>query len=388
MLELLFLLLPIAAGYGWYMGRRSVRQDTQKQSNQFSRQYVAGLNYLLSDESDKAVDLFIQLLEVDSETIETHLSLGNLFRQRGEVDRAIKIHQNLVTRQLTREQRQLALQELARDFLAAGLLDRAEALWNELCEDSDYEETALAQLLIIHQQLRDWDKAIDVAVRLQKYQGKKLADPISHFYCEQAESALRDGDESMGRAKLKRALGVNPACARASLRLAELAMVAQDYDQAGKDLLRVFEQDMDFASEAIPHLTECYQRQGRSLELIPLLEQAVEDHAGVSVTLALAKLVEERDGLNQARALVLRQLRRHPSMKGFYQLVGFQLASAEEGPAKESLELLQQLVGDQIKIKSTHKCRQCGFATHSLFWQCPSCRQWGSIKPIRGLDGE
>lgn len=207
MLELLFLLLPIAAGYGWYMGRRSVRQDTQKQSNQFSRQYVAGLNYLLSDESDKAVDLFIQLLEVDSETIETHLSLGNLFRQRGEVDRAIKIHQNLVTRQLTREQRQLALQELARDFLAAGLLDRAEALWNELCEDSDYEETALAQLLIIHQQLRDWDKAIDVAVRLQKYQGKKLADPISHFYCEQAESALRDGDESMGRAKLKRALG-------------------------------------------------------------------------------------------------------------------------------------------------------------------------------------
>lgn len=260
MLELLFLLLPIAAGYGWYMGRRSVRQDTQKQSNQFSRQYVAGLNYLLSDESDKAVDLFIQLLEVDSETIETHLSLGNLFRQRGEVDRAIKIHQNLVTRQLTREQRQLALQELARDFLAAGLLDRAEALWNELCEDSDYEETALAQLLIIHQQLRDWDKAIDVAVRLQKYQGKKLADPISHFYCEQAESALRDGDESMGRAKLKRALGVNPACARASLRLAELAMVAQDYEQAGKDLLRVFEQDMDFASEAIPHLTECYQR--------------------------------------------------------------------------------------------------------------------------------
>ncbi|HAU4904027.1 TPA: lipopolysaccharide assembly protein LapB, partial [Aeromonas hydrophila] len=350
--------------------------------------YVAGLNYLLSDESDKAVDLFIQLLEVDSETIETHLSLGNLFRQRGEVDRAIKIHQNLVTRQLTREQRQLALQELARDFLAAGLLDRAEALWNELCDDSDYEETALAQLLIIHQQLRDWDKAIDVAVRLQKFQGKKLAEPISHFYCEQAESALREGDKPAGLAKLKRALSVNPACARASLRLAELAMAAGEYEQASKDLLRVFEQDIDFASEAIPSLNECYQRLGRAHDLIPLLEQAVEDHAGVSVTLALAKLVEERDGLSQARALVLRQLRRHPSMKGFYQLVGFQLASAEEGPAKESLELLQQLVGEQIKIKSTHKCRQCGFATHSLFWQCPSCRQWGSIKPIRGLDGE
>ena len=387
MLELLFLLLPIAAGYGWYMGRRSVRQDTQQQSNQFSRQYVAGLNYLLSDESDKAVDLFIQLLEVDSETIETHLSLGNLFRQRGEVDRAIKIHQNLVARQLTREQRQLALQELARDFLAAGLLDRAEALWKELCEDSDFEETALAQLLIIHQQLRDWDKAIEVAIRLQKFQGKKLAEPISHFYCEQAESALRDGDKGAGIAKFKRALAAHPACARASLRLADLSMEGK-YEEASKDLLRVFEQDMDFASEAMPRLLDCYQQLGRTQELIPLLEKAVEDHAGVSVTLALANLVEARDGLSQARALVLRQLRRHPSMKGFYQLVGFQLASAEEGPAKESLELLQQLVGEQIKIKSTHKCRQCGFATHSLFWQCPSCRQWGSIKPIRGLDGE
>jgi lipopolysaccharide biosynthesis regulator YciM len=388
MLELLFLLLPIAAGYGWYMGRRSVRQDTQKQSNEFSRQYVAGLNYLLSDESDKAVDLFIQLLEVDSETIETHLSLGNLFRQRGEVDRAIKIHQNLVTRQLTREQRQLALQELARDFLAAGLLDRAEALWNELCDDSDFEETALAQLLIIHQQLRDWDKAIDAAVRLQKFQGKKLAAPISHFYCEQAEIALREGNTGEGLAKLNRARSINPACARASLRLADHAMAQGEYEQAGKELLRVFEQDMDFASEAMPKLLVCYQQLGRTPALIPLLEKAVEDHAGVSVTLALAKLVEERDGLSQARSLVLRQLRRHPSMKGFYQLVGFQLASAEEGPAKESLELLQQLVGAQIKIKSTHKCRQCGFATHSLFWQCPSCRQWGSIKPIRGLDGE
>ena len=199
---------------------------------------------------------------------------------------------------------------------------------------------------------------------------------------------MREGDKPAGLAKLKRALSVNPACARASLRLAELAMAAGEYEQASKDLLRVFEQDIDFASEAIPSLNECYQRLGRAHDLIPLLEQAVEDHAGVSVTLALAKLVEERDGLSQARALVLRQLRRHPSMKGFYQLVGFQLASAEEGPAKESLELLQQLVGEQIKIKSTHKCRQCGFATHSLFWQCPSCRQWGSIKPIRGLDGE
>ena len=168
-----------------------------------------------------------------------------------------------------------------------------------------------------------------MAVRLQKFQGKKLAEPISHFYCEQAESALREGDKPAGLAKLKRALSVNPACARASLRLAELAMAAGEYEQASKDLLRVFEQDIDFASEAIPSLNECYQRLGRAHDLIPLLEQAVEDHAGVSVTLALAAGRRARRP-ESARALVLRQLRRHPSMKGFYQLVGFQLASAEE----------------------------------------------------------
>lgn len=127
MLELLFLLLPIAAGYGWYMGNRSARQQRQKETNHLSRQYVAGLNLLLSDQSDKAVDHFIELLQVDSDTIDTHLALGNLFRRRGEVDRAIKIHQNLIARpNLTIDQRNIALQQLAKDYMVSGILDRAE----------------------------------------------------------------------------------------------------------------------------------------------------------------------------------------------------------------------------------------------------------------------
>lgn len=388
MLELLFLLLPIAAGYGWYMGRRSVRQDTQKQSNQFSRQYVAGLNYLLSDQSDKAVDLFIQLLEVDSETIETHLSLGNLFRQRGEVDRAIKIHQNLITRQLTMEQRQLALQELARDFLAAGLLDRAEKLWLELTEDSDFEETALSQLQLIYQQLRDWEKAIGVAERLMKFQGKKLAPTVAHYHCELADTQLRDNQRKQAHARFRKALSVDPGCVRASLGLGWLALGEGDHATAAREFTRVLDQDVDFAGEALGPLCESLEKSGEPERIRPLLQQAQEEKAGFCVTLKLAEYVEREEGRQSASELVLRQLRRTPSLRGFHHLMVLQLRGAEEGQAKESLAMLKDLVGEQIKIKATHKCRQCGFATHSLFWQCPSCRQWGTIKPVRGLDGE
>ena len=150
MLGLLFLLLPVAAAYGWYMGQRSVRQNQQQQANHVSKQYVEGLNLLLSNQSDKAVDLFVELLQVDSETIDTHLALGNLFRQRGEVDRAIRIHQNLIAREgIDIDQKNLALHQLAKDYLAAGLFDRAEALLIELQEEPDYRQLALKQLLSI-----------------------------------------------------------------------------------------------------------------------------------------------------------------------------------------------------------------------------------------------
>lgn len=388
MLELLFLLLPIAAGYGWYMGRRSVRQDTQKQSNEFSRQYVAGLNYLLSDQSDKAVDLFIQLLEVDSETIETHLSLGNLFRQRGEVDRAIKLHQNLITQQLTIEQRQLALQELARDFLAAGLLDRAEKLWLELTEDSDFEETALGQLQLIYQQLRDWDKAIAMAERLQRFVGKKLAPTIAHYHCELADIAQREGERKQANARYRKALSVDPGCVRASMGLGWLAIAEGEHRQAAREFERVLTQDIDFASEVLMPLCESLEKGGESERIAPLLTDAQEKRAGFSVTMRLADSLERSEGPQAASNLVLRQLKRNPSMRGFHHLVGLQLRAAQEGQGRESLAMLQELVGEQLKLKASHQCRQCGFASHSLFWQCPSCRQWGTIKPVRGLDGE
>ncbi|MEL7293610.1 MAG: lipopolysaccharide assembly protein LapB [Pseudomonadota bacterium] len=389
MLEILFLLLPIAAAYGWYMGNRSAQQDKQKQSHQISRQYVTGLNLLLSDQSDKAVDHFIELLQVDNETIDTHLALGNLFRSRGEVDRAIRIHQNLISRSgLTIDQKNIALQQLAKDYMASGFLDRAERIFEQLIEEPDHKEAALQQLVAIYQQTREWSKAIHYANLLVKLGRKRMRASIAHFWCELAMQEKADDNDTIAMQHFKRALEEDPKCVRASIALGKLYLEAEDYQNTIKYLEQVLEQDSDFVSEVLPTLAECYHHLGQEDELLNFLRQCIVSKAGVSAELMLAQLVAKHDGVGAAQELLTRQLVKNPTMKGFYRLMDYHLAEAEEGRAKASLGTLQKLVGEQLKVKPHYRCRKCGFSTHAMYWHCPSCKGWGTIKPIRGLDGE
>jgi len=389
MLEILFLLLPIAAAYGWYMGNRSAQQDKQKHSNQISRQYVTGLNLLLSDQSDKAVDHFIELLQVDNDTIDTHLALGNLFRSRGEVDRAIRIHQNLISRSgLTIDQKNIALQQLAKDYMASGFLDRAEKIFEQLVDEPDHREAALQQLVAIYQQTREWHKAIHYASQLFKLGRKRMRVSIAHFYCEIAMQDQADGERSQAITHFKRALSEDPKCVRASIALGKLYLETEDYQQTIKYMTMVLDQDSEFISEVLPTLADCYHHLGQEDELLNFLRQSIANKAGVSAELMLAQLVAQHDGSAAAQELLTRQLVKNPTMKGFFRLMDYHLMNAEEGRAKESLATLQKLVGEQLKVKPHYRCRKCGFSTHSMYWHCPSCKGWGTIKPIRGLDGE
>lgn len=389
MLEILFLLLPIAAAYGWYMGNRSAQQDKQKQSNQISRQYVTGLNLLLSDQSDKAVDHFIELLQVDNETIDTHLALGNLFRSRGEVDRAIRIHQNLISRSgLTIDQKNIALQQLAKDYMASGFLDRAEKIFEQLVDEPDHREGALQQLVAIYQQTREWNKAIHYASLLVKMGRKRMRTSIGHFWCELAMQEKADGNHSLAIQNFKRALSEDPKCVRASIALGKLYLDDEDYKNTIKYMEMVLDQDSDFISEVLPILADCYHHLDQEDELLNFLRQCIVNKAGVSAELMLAQMVAKHDGAGAAQELLTRQLVKNPTMKGFYRLMDYHLAEAEEGRAKASLGTLQKLVGEQLKVKPHYRCRKCGFSTHSMYWHCPSCKGWGTIKPIRGLDGE
>lgn len=390
MLELLFLLLPVAAAYGWYMGRRSAQHDKQQEANRLSREYVAGVNFLLSNQQDKAVDLFLDMLKEDSNTVEAHLTLGNLFRSRGEVDRAIRIHQALMeSASLTFEQRLLAIQQLGRDYMAAGLYDRAEDMFGQLIDEEDFRISALQQLLIIHQATSDWLKAIDVAEKLVKLGKEKQRIEIAHFYCELALQAMGSDDLDKAMSLLKRAAAADKQCARVSIMVGRIYMAQEEYARAVESLKRVLEQDKELVSETLPMLQECYrylpQQEG---EWADFLRRCVEDNTGATAELMLADIVEQHEGRDVAQLYINRQLQRHPTMRVFYHLMDYHLADAEDGRAKESLVLLRDMVGEQIRTKPRYRCHKCGFTAHSLYWHCPSCRAWASVKPIRGLDGQ
>ncbi|AJQ99615.1 MULTISPECIES: lipopolysaccharide assembly protein LapB [Hafnia] len=389
MLELLFLLLPVAAAYGWYMGRRSAQQDKQQEASRLSREYVAGVNFLLSNQQDKAVDLFLDMLKEDSNTVEAHLTLGNLFRSRGEVDRAIRIHQALMeSASLTFDQRLLAVQQLGRDYMAAGLYDRAEEMFNQLVDEQDFKVSALQQLLIIHQATSDWQKAIDVAEKLVKQGKDQQRIEIAHFYCELSLQAMGSDDLERGMALLKKAASADKNCARVSVMLGRIYIAKDEPAKAVDALAQVLDQDKDLVSEVLPMMHDCYQQLNQPEQWLAFLRRCVEENTGAAAELMLAEVLEQNEGIEAAQVYVGRQLQRHPTMRTFYRLMDYHLAEAEEGRAKESLQLLRDMVGEQIRTKPRYRCMKCGFTAHTMYWHCPSCRAWATIKPIRGLDGQ
>jgi lipopolysaccharide assembly protein B len=389
MLELLFLLLPVAAAYGWYMGRRSAQQDKQQEASRLSREYVAGVNFLLSNQQDKAVDLFLDMLKEDSNTVEAHLTLGNLFRSRGEVDRAIRIHQALMeSASLTFDQRLLAVQQLGRDYMAAGLYDRAEEMFNQLVDEQDFKVSALQQLLIIYQATSDWQKAIDVAEKLVKQGKDQQRIEIAHFYCELSLQVMGSDDLERGMALLKKAASADKNCARVSVILGRIYIAKDEPAKAVEALSQVLDQDKDLVSEVLPMMHDCYQQLNQPEQWVAFLRRCVEENTGAAAELMLAEVLEQNEGIEAAQVYVGRQLQRHPTMRTFYRLMDYHLAEAEEGRAKESLQLLRDMVGEQIRTKPRYRCMKCGFTAHTMYWHCPSCRAWATIKPIRGLDGQ
>lgn len=389
MLELLFLLLPVAAAYGWYMGRRSAQQDKQQEASRLSRDYVAGVNFLLSNQQDKAVDLFLDMLKEDSGTVEAHLTLGNLFRSRGEVDRAIRIHQALMeSASLTYDQRLLAVQQLGRDYMAAGFYDRAEEMFSQLVDETDFRVGALQQLLIIHQATSDWPKAIEVAERLVRMGKDKQRMEIAHFYCELALQAMGSDDLDRAMSLLRKGESADRQSARVSIMMGRIHMAKGEYAKAVGHLQQVLEQDKELVSETLEMLETCYQQLQQPLAWADYLKRCVEENTGAAAELYLSDVIEKDEGGEVAQIYINRQLQRHPTMRVFHRLMDYHLHEAEDGRAKESLMVLRDMVGEQIRTKPRYRCHKCGFTAHALYWHCPSCRAWSSVKPIRGLDGQ
>lgn len=393
MLELLFLLLPIAAAYGWYMGHRSAKRDQDDVSNKLSRDYVTGVNLLLSNQPDKAVDLFLDMLQKQEEEnkIESHsqfeaeLTLGNLYRSRGEVDKALRIHQALErSPNYSFEQKLLAKQQLAKDFMAVGFFDRAENFYIALVDEPEFAENALQQLAVIYQKTKEWKKAINVAEKLAKISYIVNNVELAHYYCEYSLS-ISHTDKEKAKALLQKALEVSPTCVRASILLAEFLIAEQDYQSAVKNLENVLTQNADYVSEILPSLKYCYEQLAQldNFELFLIKASSCNDS---EVDLALVDLIVKKDGISAAQGKLYQRLTQNPSTFLFHRFIQYQIDTAEQGRAKESLILLHKMVGERIKQGFDYRCTNCGYQTHKLVWCCPSCRQWESIKPIRGIE--
>ncbi|QKT04788.1 lipopolysaccharide assembly protein LapB [Ectothiorhodospiraceae bacterium 2226] len=382
---LLFLLLPAAAYTGWRVGRRGGGTDARR-ADGLTAAYYQGLNYLLDEQPDKAIEVFVNMIEVDRDTVEMHLALGSLFRRRGEVDRAIRVHQNLIARPtLAKAQREQALHELGEDYMRAGLFDRAEALFTELARSTKYRDRALRQLSCIYQQEKDWHQAIDATSRLEQLTGQReLRAEIAHFYCELAEQARQENEPKEALRLLRRALATDGSCVRATLLEAELALAEGNCKGAFGALRRVEQQDPHYLPEAVEPLMQCAQPPQSSKEVRQYLLGLLERQKSVSVLLAAAELVRETRGQEEAAALIAHHLRGRPSVRGIHRLIELHL----QAEARDDLKMLRDVTTRLLAEKPVYRCQRCGFNGKALHWLCPGCKSWGTVKPIQGLEGE
>jgi lipopolysaccharide assembly protein B len=381
--EWLLLLLPVAAASGWWAARRSDARNCASASTA-DPSFFRGLNYLLDEQPDKAIDVFLKLAEVDGETAETHLALGSLFRRRGEVDRAIRIHQNLVARlNLSKKQRGYALYELGQDYMRAGLFDRAESMFGELVEMQVYRKRALEGLREIYQQERDWVRCLDVAEQLQALTGEPVCAEMAQYHCELVQEALKARDPEAADQHLIRARAADPRCVRATMLQGQMAMARGDANAAVAVYHRVAEQEPKFLPEILPELLEAYRGSGRE-NPIAELQRLYRDYPSPSLVLALADALQREEGDDAAIAFLVDYVSRYADLTSLERLLEIYGPSLEDESKTQAIYRAVLAVVDHLRSRQhDHQCEHCGFVARRLHWQCPSCKRWGSIKPVQ-----
>lgn len=387
------LVLFITAAMGFWLGWRQHQKHSHFSQKVFAHSYYRGMSYLLNEQIDSSVDKFIDSLAVNSETLEIHLALGNLMRRKGEAAKAIQIHQNLLEcKELTQKQQYEAQLELARDYVNAGLLDRAESLFLELVAlDSHYSGQALEHLVEIYQDEKEWRKAIQMANVLTKKAGGKnpreLAVASAHYCCELALLAVEAREYTAAKQHLTCAFDFDRSSVRASLIAAEMAVQLQEYDDALHVLQGIPQQDPELISTSLPLLCRVYQCIGDTEREENNLIRLLDSHPSNELVIKIAECLSARQNEYVAAEFIAEQLKKRPSIKALTKLVELHLLHSV-GKAKENLQMLKQLVDKVIAEKPGFHCLKCGFTGNRLHWLCPGCKTWSSIKPIRGVAGD
>ena len=387
MIELLFLLLPLAAAYGYYVGRSSVKNKRADSKSHQNHNYIRGVEYLLNNDRDLAVDRFIAYLNEADPSFETNLALGNLFRKRGEVDKAISLHQAAAANQkLDISEHELAKLELGRDFMSAGLIDRAEEILTELVQIPRQRTDGARLLVKLYEQERDYPQAIATALKYRESLGSSISSQLSQYYCEVAQQDLLSGNAAKARAGFTQALDVFPHSIRARLGLADILLNNGQYEEAYKLIKEVSALNADSGLICLDYLLRCFPNKADP-NLRFALDDLVRRTKSAQAMVELTEVVEQTSGRDDAELMLLNFVKEKPNLKLFSALM--RLRSKDSGAvANEAILQLKSLVDAQIASNHRYACHRCGFQSKLLFWQCPSCRRWDTMKPIRGLDGD
>jgi lipopolysaccharide assembly protein B len=368
---------PLFFGLGWVAARIDIKQIVSE-SRALPRSYFTGLNFLLNEQPDKAIEAFIEVVKVDPETVELHFALGSLFRRRGEYDRAIRMHQNLLDRaDLGAEQKLQAQMELGQDYLKAGILDRAEELFSKL-ESTSQGMAARRFLLEIYQQEKDWPRAIEMTKQVE-------TDPraLAQFLCELAASEASQSRPDVARHHLDAALDANRKCVRASLLLGDIEKNQNRLEKAIEHWKRIESQNPAYLALVAQRLIEAYREAGRAEEGLTLLAGYLERYPSLDLLDTVFQQTLEAKGPEQAYAMVRDELRRNPTLLGLDRLLEAQLVAAGSPDKRRDLELVRSLVHGHTRRLARYRCESCGFKARQFHWQCPACGGWETYPPRR-----
>jgi lipopolysaccharide biosynthesis regulator YciM len=373
--------IPLFFGLGWIAARVDIKQLVSE-SRSLPRGYFKGLNFLLNEQPDKAIDAFIEIVKLDPETADMHFALGNLFRRRGEIERAIRVHQNLLSRpDLPLEQQQHAQYELGMDYLKAGLLDRAEETFNRLL-DSQYGVQARRALLEIFQREKEWTRAIEAAIGLQESGAGARQKEVAQFYCELAQDALVHLHTDDALALLDKAIHTDRTNVRATILLGDVQLAKGDVEGALITWRRVEQQSVPHVALVAARLMDGYRKVGRPREGVNLLRSYLAEASSIDLIEVVFKAVTELDGGHAAKELVVEELRRTPTLLGLDKLLEARMMDAPPELFDE-LSMVKNLVHGYTQKLARYQCSHCGFKARQFYWQCPGCSRWETYPPRR-----
>lgn len=383
---LLWLLLPVAAASGWYASQLTPKQKHNNNASSLNKNYIQGLNYLINEQPDKAIEALISAVDTDHETVDTHLVLGMLFLRRGEVDRAIRIHQNIIARpNLSSQQREAGMIALGNDYLKAGVLDRAENIFHKLVENGSKDTRAYKKLQQLYEQEKDWKQAVDMSAHLVRLGEQKTGLRTAQYYCELADITFANNDHAQTLKLIKKALSHDADSLRATLLKGDVYTKKSDWKKARKCYIQALDDNHRFAQLVYERIYLLHQH-SKDLTGLKTFFQSEAEKNIPAARMNLLKVLLELGEQSEAENLLKQELSRKnalPVMVKHYLRV---MQSRSEGEINDAFATLYRLLDREISGSYAYKCMNCGFESRSLIWHCPSCMAWGKYKPGKFLD--